>query len=206
MELVRYLERFFFTREELLARCALGPAQLERLQRSRLMPQPSYRLRLDLGCESFFGPHVEQVAVDYYAKGYAAWLALASTFDSEEQARSLFFQRYRARLGQLAAYVAPGDPAFARDARLQAEWNAFLDGTYGLCTVSGLPEDAAAKEAAIAVIRELTESGPMDASARARLRKAVNLLDSVAAPFAPHEVTRSSRRRYVDGMRALLGP
>jgi hypothetical protein len=144
--------------------------------------------------------------VDYYAKGYAAWLALATTFDGEEQSRSVFFQRYRDRLEQLAAAgIIPGDTTFANDARLQAEWNAFLDGTYGLCTVSGLPEDIAAKEAAIAVIREVTEMAAPGDAGRARLRAAVDLLDSVAAPFAPHERARSSRRRYVDEVRAAYG-
>jgi hypothetical protein len=206
MELIRYLERHFLTREQLLARCAINAAQLERLQHARMMPQPSYHLRLDLGCESFFGPHAQQVAADYYAKGYAAWLALATTFDGEEQSRSVFFQRYRGRLEQLAAAgIIPGDTTFADDARLQAEWSAFLDGTYGLCTVSGLPEDIAAKEAAIAVIREVTELAALNDAGRARLRAAVDLLDSVAAPFAPHELARSSRRRYVDEVRAAYG-
>jgi hypothetical protein len=206
MELIRYLERHFLTREQLLARCAIDAAQLERLQQARLMPQPSYRLRLDLGCDSFFGPHAEQVAVDYYAKGCPAWLGLAATFSGEEQARTVFFQRYRARLEQFAtAGVVPNDPAFASDTQLQAEWSAFLDGTYGLCTVSGLPEDIAAKEAAIAVIREVTEMAAAGDAWRARLRAAVDLLDSVAAPFAPHEVARSSRRRYVDEVRAAYG-
>jgi hypothetical protein len=167
------------------------------------MPRPSYRLRIDVGCESFFGAHTEQVAVDYYAEGYAAWLALATIFAGEDEARSHFIQRYRARLVQLAADgIAPGSTAFGDDAHLRAEWEAFLQGTYGLCSASGLPEDIAAKEAATAVIRELTEAGDAD---RDLLRKAVDLLDRAAAPFAPHEVARSSRRRYVDEVRASYG-
>lgn len=37
---------------------------------------------------------------------------------------------------------------------------------------------------------------------RRRLAAAVDLLDRVSAPFAPHEVARSSRQRYVDEVRA----
>lgn len=204
MDLIRYLEQHFLTSDQLLERCAADATQLERLQQSRVMPQPSYRLRLDLGCDSFFGAHTEQMAVDYYAKAYSAWFALAMTFDDEDVARSHFHQRYRARLAQLAEDgIAPASAAFAGDAHLQTEWEAFLDGTYGLCSASGLPEDIAAKEAATALIRELTESGgEVD---RSRLRKAVDLLNRAAAPFAPHEVARSSRRRYVDGVRAAYG-
>jgi hypothetical protein len=206
MELIRYLERYFLTREQLLAQCAIDAAQLERMQLARLMPQPSYRLRLDLGCGSFFGEHQERHAVDYYATGYNAWLALASTFPDEEAARDVFSQRYRERLANLSCVdCVPRDPAFASEAHLRAEWNAFLDGTYGLCTVSGLPEDIAAKEAAIALIRELADVIPATGEPPSQLRQAVDLLDSVTPPFAPHEVARSSRRRYVDEIRARFG-
>jgi hypothetical protein len=206
MELIRYLERYFLTREQLLAQCAIDAGQLERMQLARLMPQPSYRLRLDLGCESFFGQHQERHAVDYYATGYIAWLALASTFSSEVEARDAFFQRYRAKLAQLRCVgMVPRDPAFGSEAHLRAEWSAFLDGTYGLCTVSGLPEDIAAKEAAIALIRELADGIPATGEPPSQLRQAVDLLDSATPPFAPHEVARSSRRRYVDAIRARFG-
>jgi hypothetical protein len=206
MELIRYLERYFLTREQLLARCAIDAAQLERMQLARLMPQPSYGLRLELGCESFFGQHKESRAVDYYAKGYAAWIALASTFAAEEEAREVFFQRYRARLTQLRSLgLVPCDPAFGNEAHLHSEWNAFLDGTYGLCTISGLPEDIAAKEAAIALIRELVDAIPANGEPPSQLRGAVDLLDTVTPPFAPHEVARSSRRRYIDEIRARFG-
>jgi hypothetical protein len=206
MELIRYLEHYFVTREQLLSRSAIDNAQLERLQLARMTPQPSYRLRINLDCSSFFGEHEEQTTVEYYAKAYVGWLALAPTFSDEQEARELFFQRYRARLGELAsAGIAPRDPEFASDAHLLQEWNGFLDGTYGLCTTSGLPEDIVAKEASIAFIRELAADSVVDDEARTLLRLAVDLLDSVAAQFAPHEAPRSSRRRYVDEVRARYG-
>jgi hypothetical protein len=207
MELIRYLEAFFWTREQLLAHCAIGAGQLAQLQRKRMMPQPSYRLRLDLGCQSFFGEHAEQVVADYYARGYASWLGVVSALEREDEARTLFFRRYRAQIAQLGeGGLLPRDPTFAGTQHLGNEWQGFLDGTYGLCTVSGLPEDIAAKEAATALIRELSGSGETpDDGARALLRRAVDLLDRSAARFAPHEVERSSRRRYVDTMRVAHG-
>lgn len=202
MELIRYLERYFFTREQLLDRCAIEGAQLARLQAARMAPAPSYRLRLDIGCDSFFGPWAGAAAADYYAKGYVAWIGQLAGLDGEAQARALFDRRYMARLDQLrAGGIAPSAPAFASDEHLGAEWSAFLDGTYGLCTVSGLPEDIAAKEAAVEVIKETAPAAATNAQAKARLSAAVDLLDSVAAPFAPHEVAHSSRQRYVNAMR-----
>lgn len=95
-------------------------------------------------------------------------------------------------------------PGAGLDAHLEDEWGHLLAGTYGLCTRSGLPEDIAAKELAICVIKELTG----DANAAPdleRLRQAVDLLDRASAPFAPHERARSSRHRYIDLVRQGYG-
>jgi hypothetical protein len=207
MELIRYLNQCFFTEAQLVERAGLDAAGLERLRQRRMTPQPSYRLRLDVACDSFFGAHHEQGAVDYYAKGSAAWIGALAAVPDEAAARRLFGERYRQRLSELAASgIGTGDPKLAGDEHIDAEWGHFLDGTYGLCTVSGLPEDIAAKEAAIVAIRDaIADERALTDAERQCLRAAVDLLDSVSAPFAPHEVARSSRRRYVDEVRKTYG-
>jgi hypothetical protein len=114
----------------------------------------------------------------------------------------MFARRYCEALAVLP--LMSGDPKLndGFDAHLRDEWRHFLDGTYGLCTRSGLPEDIAAKELAICVIRESLEGGAPDL---ARLRAAVDLLDRASSPFAPHERPRSSRHRYVDELRVRYG-
>jgi hypothetical protein len=206
MNLIDYLNRHFLTREQLLARTGIDGARLAALQERGMMPQPSYRLRLELGCDSFFGRHDECHAIDWYAQGYVAWAGLLGALEDPRQACHVFADRYRRRLAQLAdENVCTVGEGLAADAHIAAEWGHFLDGTYGLCTRSGLPEDIAAKEAAIAVIRALTAHAGAQGLAgeqRRRLALAVDLLDAASAPFAPHEVARSSRRRYVDDVRA----
>ena len=203
MELIHYLNKHFFTREQLLARCAIEADQLRHWQERRMLPRASYRLHLDLSCASFFGEHREQSAAEYYAKGTVAWIEALRPLAGEAEALAVFARRYRARLGELAASGIACPDRLAGDKHIATEWEHFLDGTYGLCTVSGLPEDIAAKEAAIVLIRALDgdRGQPLDASGRAQLRQCVDLLDAVSSPFAPHEVARSSRHRHVDEMR-----
>jgi hypothetical protein len=206
MNLIDYLNRSFLTREQLLARCGLDGARLEELQRLGMMPQPSYRLRLEVSCDSFFGSHQEGHALDWYAHGHVAWAGLLEALEGPRQAYHVFADRYRRRLARLAAEgVLSAADSLAADAHIATEWKHFLEGSYGLCTRSGLPEDIADKEAAIAVIREMTGSGSgqgLSGAQRHRLAAAVDLLDRASAAFAPHELARSSRRRYVDEVRA----
>lgn len=205
MKLIDYLNTHFLSREQLLARCGIDGDRLGELQERGMMPRPSYRLRVELSCDSFFGPHAEQHAIDYYPQAAPAWAGLLATLDGPRQAYEVFASRYLRRLARLGddGLPAAGD-ALGGDAHIASEWRHFLDGTYGLCTRTGLPEEIAAKEAAIVLIRALTEAGArqgLDAEQRRRLAAAVDLLDRVSAPFAPHEVARSSRRRCVDEVR-----
>lgn len=207
MNLIDYLRQHFLTREQLLEKTCIAGARLDTLQAAGMMPRPSYRLQLNLACDSFFGRHEEGVAIELYAHGYVAWGGLLEALDGPQQAYAMFAERYRRRLAQLAVdKLVPYPQDLAGDAHITAEWSHFMDGTYGLCTRSGLPEDIAAKEAAITLIRKWTAAGAphgLDEEARTQLAAAVDLLDVASAPFAPHELARSSRRRYVDEIRAL---
>jgi len=206
MKLIDYLNTRFLTRGQLLARCGIDEGRLGELQERGMMPRPSYRLHVELSCDSFFGPHAEQHAIDWYPQGAPAWAGLLAALDDPRQAYQIFASRYRRRLAHLGDEGLPAAAdGLSGDAHIASEWRHFLDGTYGLCTRAGLPEEIAAKEAAIVLIRELTELGArqgLNEEQRRRLAAAVDLLDRVSAPFAPHEVARSSRRRCVDEVRA----
>lgn len=201
MDLLDYLNRHFLTRAQLLAASGIDGERLDALSAAGALPRPSYRIRVALECDSFFGSHAEQHALDYYARGYPAWIAALEATPLAPFA--LFARRYRAALAALPLRTDDARLNDGLDAHLEQEWGHFLDGTYGLCTRSGLPEDIAAKELAICVIRELTEPGPP--RDLARLAQAVDLLDRAASGFAPHERARSSRRRHVEAVRARYG-
>lgn len=202
MELIDYLNTHFLTRRQLLAASGISTERLDALVDSGTMPQPSYRLQLGIRCASFFGEHDEAHTAEYYAPGYPSWIGVLEA--TQEAPFAVFARRYRAALAALP--LSTDDPKLGAglDAHLEDEWGHFLAGTYGLCTRSGLPEDIAAKELAICIIKELTldEHAAPD---RARLRQAVDLLDRASTPFAPHERLRSSRHRYVDAMRLKYG-
>jgi hypothetical protein len=190
MDLIDYLHTHFLTRAQLLAACATDGARVDAFIAAGAMPAPSYRLQVRIDCASYFGDHAEAHALEYFAHGHVEWLRML--LEGEPDPYGQFAARYRAALEAL-----PLRGLEATDAHLRSEWQHFLAGTYGLCTRSGLPEDIAAKELALHVIRDLTDDGrTLDAEERERLTQARDLLDRASSLFAPHERARSSRARY----------
>lgn len=204
MELIAYLHTHFLTRAQLLAACAADGARLDAFTAARTMPAPSYRLKVRIDCTSYFGAHAGDHATDWYARGYVDWLRML--LDGSADPYALFAARYRAALDAQPLYRTVPAAALAAEPHLRGEWTHFIAGTYGLCTRSGLPEDVAAKELAIHVIRASTDGDrPLDGAELERLAAAVDLLDRASSPFAPHERSRSSRARYVDALRLRHG-
>ena len=117
---------------------------------------------------------------------------------------NIFSKRYKQRIEWLKK-----QRFYSQDAKvnqnfehhIKEEWQHFLQGTYGLCTKSGLPEDIADKELAILIINEISPLGALTDKNRDRLTRAVNLLDKASAQFAPHERLSSSRHRLIDEIR-----
>jgi hypothetical protein len=210
MELINYLSRYFLTKQELLAATKITEQELSHYQALEVMPKCSYKIQLNVESTSFFGLHSEQQEIEYYAKGYISWIAIVQSLNDPHSIYALFVTRYKIAIEQLRmqGHYSSSDKINASlDLHIKDEWQHFLDGIYGLCTKSGLPEDIAAKEFSILEINELTATSEITESAELteqqlkQLTRAVNLLDSASALFAPHERLKSSRHRLVDEIR-----
>lgn len=97
--------------------------------------------------------------------------------------------------------AAGGEPA-----EVDAEWNYYLSGDYGVCLTALTPENIVRKTHLVASIdRLLADPQPSDAAWRDELRASVDELDAIERPFAPHyDRARwgpSSRDRCISGAR-----
>lgn len=204
MKLIKYLNDHFITKQDLLEITKVTEADFSKFQENRVMPKCSYRLNLNLRSDSFLGLHTNEEEIEYYAIGYSSWLALIQTLASTEAIYSVFVNRYKSALEQLKHRGHnSNDPKITSELNdhLKDEWGHFLDGTYGLCTKSGLPEDIAAKELSILEINELSSLEELSLKQMEKLKAAVNLLDSASSLFAPHERLKSSRHRLINEIR-----
>mgnify|MGYP005822246573 CR=1 FL=1 len=203
MELINYLNENYYTKQQLLDLAKISEAELSRLQDKRVMPTCSYRLLLNYSSDSFFGEFKNQNEIEYYAKGYLSWIGMLQVTTVVQDVFSIFAHRYTESISKLKTFgYTSSDPKVNSklDLHIEEEWQHFLNGIYGLCTKSGLPEDIAAKELAILQINEILALDNEEKDL-IKLTKAVNLLDSASSMFAPHERLKSSRHRLIDEIR-----
>jgi hypothetical protein len=200
MQIIQYLNNTFYTKTEFLAVAKITEQELNLFQQQKIMPSPSYVLKLDYAVTSVFGEEKNQMEVHYYAKPYAEWIKLLQKNNDPEVIFNIFLERYKNTIAELKdQYYVSNDPKLHDqiEGHIKEEWGHFLDGTYGLCTVSGLPEDIAAKEFAILSITEFSQKDILSAKERTQLSHLITLLDKASSLFAPHERLRSSRHKHI---------
>lgn len=180
---------------------------------ARCLPGPAYRLEGQVALSSVFGDHSEAWKASFFPRSHvekvrsiarqeAPLEAVASSLEAAFKAEygALLIELQAREYGMADVFKTDGTVGGrAAESLLNSEWNHYLDGTYGLCTRSASVREIAMKEIMIARIKHLSaqlEQKPVD-TLRADLAQAVDMLDSVSAPFAPHEVSRSSRQSYI---------
>lgn len=212
-----YIQTHFFTLDQVAHRSGVSLDRLEELQKAGCLPGPAYRLEGQCRINSIFGDHTEMVAQDYYPSSHVekakALVALDGSLEKiaglEETAFRAEYKRMLVELdacsfGLASLFDTEGNVAGEMaEELLTKEWQHYLDGTYGLCTKRATAKEIAIKEIMIARIKFLTDEGRREASSvnLQALAEAVDALDEVSAPFAPHEVGRSSRQTYINEVR-----
>lgn len=218
MNSLDYIKQNFLTLAQLSDASGVSVQLIKQMIGAGCLPGPAYEVLQESSIRSVFGEHEEQVTAEYYPHSHVAkaqdiersGVSLAAV--AAEQ-RRLFDQTYidllraeKAAEFGLGHLCAPDGCVKGPelDAFLDTEWQHYLDGTYGLCTRSASFEEIAIKEIMIAKIKCLL--GLLDAGESAvsfdDLAEAVDRLDTVSSPFAPHERQLSSRGQWIDSVRA----
>lgn len=217
MDSYTYITSHFLTYEELEKRSGFDRSHIDAMIEAGCLPGPAYKIQASLSISSFFGEYPESEEVLYFPESHVAKIKSIGAMEPplEDMAKLLrheFEEIYRAILEQQQAYQYGLGNLFSKhnivegsaaETFLDSEWRHYLDGTYGVCTRSASFEEIALKEVMIAKIKTLTARIEQAAtgSLLKALREAVGQLDNVSAPFAPHEVTRSSRGKWIDAVR-----
>lgn len=225
-ELDRYLGEHYLNADAFAQACDIAVDELQDLLRRELIPQPSYVVREGALTSYVFGtmPAAGSTDGEYFHPAMAPWVARArydlvthGVAGARERARRTFVDEFATALGELDASLYRLPDAFdasgkripaALNARLDAAWEHFQHGTFGLCVAN--PVDALAiarKEVLQEKLTALTQNGAKQSFDAAEIPLIRQLIDDYAAasmPFSPIEYARSSRKRLVDDLRLAV--
>lgn len=220
-----YVERHFVEQPELAARAGVDISTLRSLIAAGVVPQPSYRIWPNGAFASpiggAHGGEPSGVATDWYSPAAAWWIrrALGMTETPTEIAR-LFADRFVADfITQLAAlpdghlaypdvYVGGSLSPEAAASLARAEWDDWINGGYGVCLRHWSASDAIAKMLQRGRIIALTDGGTRDALTppdRLALLEALERLEAVILPFAPHQRPTGTPGLWIDRILARYG-
>lgn len=206
--LLNYLYSQYIEQTDFCAAANIDIARLEQLQSSGLVPKASYVVELNLQAKSFVAIHQEAQKYLFYLEDQLTWLAQIADkkITTQAAARHYFETQYNlaidsflhAELGKKITDIYPQNIWKLSD--YSETWGHFLDGTYGLCTRTGLPNEIFLKHIYIGFIEFVTATNrpkTIDPNLLKTLQRAVDALDKVESDFAPHEVAQSSRQRCI---------
>ncbi|MGJ8529471.1 DUF6058 family natural product biosynthesis protein [Maritalea sp.] len=213
--LLPYLFSNFYEAAEFCARADCSTDEFAQMQAHKITPNASYQLETNMEVTSYIGVHQENCALQFYPKSGLDWLTLLqnTNITNEADAKQAFTTQFEATKTTLASSpggkeilgVFPELIAAFDDHQLEATWQHFLDGTYGICTRTGLPDAIFLKQFYVRLIDQMVgqySASSIPEKSRVMLQKAIFCLDQVEAEFAPHEVTQSSRQRCIIDVRA----
>lgn len=210
--LLNYLYQEYLETSEFCKLANIQPAELSSLQKAKIMPNASYNLDINLHAKSYVAQKIENKCYQFYRKSQLIWLTIIDQRNilTEEAAQQYFKTQYEMAvadflLSELAKNVCKNYPQSQWGlSPIDETWQHFLDGTYGLCTRSGMPNEIFLKQIYVRYIDFLNQKytpNTMGTELRIVLSKAVNALDKVESDFAPHEVAHSSRQRCITNIK-----
>lgn len=185
----------YLTLDELAAQAGTMPDRIREIEAAHCIPATSYVVGGEMSFTSSFGTyHLPVRETRYYHPDIVRWarqaLQLLETMDLTEAARTVRAD-FDAEFDRLLGGAPPPWPGGADYA-----WNYIVDGTWGLCLKDVDVASLLAKEQARVTIRSIVKPDAdhaLTGDERRSLQEALAGFETVALPFAPHEVADSCR-------------
>lgn len=226
-----YLDQHYLNQIQFAELCELRPQDITQLVSTQLIPAPSYVVSSPDQCLSVvFGQLSDLHWIStlkmgaYFHPAASQWTTYAFTTllrHGEEHAKQIVNARFAEEFAQalviehVQTYRLPdcfdhaGTPnALGIQARIQTNWQYFLNGVFSLCVAE--PDNIANivhKEIVQEKLAALSDNGKRlhyDIEERASLLELIEEYATIAMPFSPLEYPKSSRKRLVDDVLKIL--
>jgi len=209
---LKYLNENFLSLDELAEESGIQKETIKSYIKEKLIPNASYELRQTSRISSPLGDnHIVEDTILYFPKSYVDLVKRIRNNDPEEM-KQVFIEKMKRHLldhqEKEFAYKNAVSIPDSLDEELEKEWNHYLNGIYGICTLNATPEEIIEKEVAVKKLisfLETCENRGEIKSKESELRQIISEYDQVSSLFAPYQRESSSRGKYVDKPLQKLG-
>lgn len=207
----KYLEENFLSLEDLAEQSGISMEKLGAYIEKKMIPRASYKVRQNHEISSALGDsYILESETSYFPKSYVD-LAQGLENRSTEETKKEFIDKMKNYLldhqAKEIAYKNAVSDSGKLDAALEEEWNHYLNGIYGICTLNATPEEIIEKEVAVKKLQNFLADNEVEdlLAKKSELEQIISEYDLVSSRFAPYQRESSSRGKYVDKSLQNLG-
>lgn len=208
---IKYIEENFIESNELCKVSSISHQELKTLIDAELVPNSSYEINLTYKINSPLGDEkIISEVKKYYPKSVITLIQKNKDLNDSSEFKKLLKTEF------INAFVSSDHNSFGYDniidqdgsvnmeklnAAFEQEWQYYLQGIYGICTLNGTGTEIAKKEIAVKRLIEFNKKHKdkkLSDSDKEILNILNNEFNEVSNLFAPYQRTNSSRGKYLD--------
>jgi hypothetical protein len=208
---IKYIEDNFIELNELCKISEISSQELNTLIENELIPNSSYEINATYKINSPLGDEKTISEVKkYYPKSVIALIQknknLISSSEFKESLKKEFINSFINNNNNRFGYdnITEEDGTVNMDklnSVFEQEWQYYLQGIYGICTLNGTGAEIAKKEIAVKRLIDFNEkcgTEKLSDSNKKTLTLLNNEFNEVSNLFAPYQRVKSSRGKYLD--------
>ncbi len=208
---IKYIEENFIESNEVCQISKISHQELEKLIEDKLVPASSYQINISYKINSPLGDEkVISEVKKYYPKSIINLIQKNRQLDNPSEFKEVLKTEF------INTFVNSTNNKFAYDnileengsvdmeklnSAFEQEWEHYLQGIYGICTLNGTGAEIAKKEIAVKRLIEFNKKhgeNKLSTSDKEMLSILNNEFNEVSNLFAPYQRTDSSRGKYLD--------
>lgn len=188
-----YFDTHYLTVAAVAAKSGVISARVIELQEAGCIPGHTHEWQDETLVSGVFGEfRFPGAIIRFYHPSVVDWIRKTASFPDDMPLTDLSIKMKQRFAEELLSEIGGRTPPWPEP--VDYAWAYILDGTWGACLKAIKPSSMLAKEYTRKAIRELRAKNKMPTKKeRAELRKMIDGYESVAMPFAPHEIPTCSR-------------
>ncbi len=210
---LEYIQENYIELNDLCTLCEMTKAELNQLIEKKLIPESSYKINSTHKISSPLGDEIEVSEIKkFFPKSTISLIQNNRKEEDTEEFKQIFksefiasFKKHKSNEFAYGGIIdnAGNVSQVKLEEAFEQEWQYYLQGIYGICTLNSTPEEIAHKEITVKrLINFIENNGNKELTEE--LKKELKILNddfnAVSNLFAPYQRKASSRGKYLDEM------